>query len=173
MDYNQAMAILSKKVINTPLGKMCVLASYDAIYMLEFCDAKNFSNKISKIQSRYELRQVLSSDTIYFLEAELADYFAGKITTFKSPLKILGTEFQKKIWYYLQKIPCGSVRSYKEIAQVAGSPSGYRAAANAISANHFAIIIPCHRVISSSGALGGYASGANKKQWLLRHEGAF
>ena len=83
---------------------------------------------------------------------------------------MLPSSFQKKVWSVLQNIPLGRTRSYLNIAQSIKKPTAYRAVANANGANQFAIIIPCHRVINANGALGGYAGGISRKQWLIDHE---
>ena len=88
----------------------------------------------------------------------------------KIPLDIYGTDFQKKVWDELLKIPPGSVVSYSQIAQNIGQPNAVRAVANACGANKIAVIIPCHRVIRSDGSLGGYSSGLWRKRFLLQLE---
>lgn len=102
---------------------------------------------------------------------ELAEYFAGKRTTFTLPLEPQGTPFRMQVWKQLQEIPHGQMRTYGEIANAIGKPTAARAVGQAIHHNPISIIIPCHRVIGSSGKLTGYASGLSKKEWLLKHEG--
>jgi AraC family transcriptional regulator of adaptative response/methylated-DNA-[protein]-cysteine methyltransferase len=82
-----------------------------------------------------------------------------------------GTDFQKKVWAELLKIPAGETRSYAEIAQRIGHPNSYRAVANACGANPIAIAVPCHRVIASDGTIGGYGGGLERKRKLLSNEG--
>ena len=82
-----------------------------------------------------------------------------------------GTVFQKRVWAYLQTIPAAQTRSYGEIAAALGQPGAARAVGLANARNPVAIVIPCHRVIGSQGALTGYAGGIDRKIWLLRHEG--
>ena len=97
-------------------------------------------------------------------------YFAGQLKAFTTPLAPTGTPFQKRVWEELQKIPHGETRSYAAIAAAIGRPTAFRAVAQANGANRIAIVIPCHRVINTSGALGGYSSGVERKQWLLQQE---
>ena len=111
------------------------------------------------------------SQLVDMLEREVRDYFAGVLLNFKTPFRFFGTPFQKRVWQELQQIPYGQTRSYAEIATAIGKPSAFRAVALANSANMICVIVPCHRVIQSTGALGGYASGMERKQWLLNHEG--
>ena len=101
---------------------------------------------------------------------ELTWYFEGKIDTFKTPYALLGSPFQQEVWKALLKIPYSATQSYAEEAAVLGNPTAVRAVANANGANQLAIVIPCHRVISSNGSLGGYGSGLSRKEWLLKHE---
>ena len=101
---------------------------------------------------------------------QLQEYFANKRKEFNLPLNLSGTKFQLKVWSTLQKVPYGSRISYQEIAQKSGHLTAHRAAANAVASNPISIIIPCHRVILSSGRIGGYAWGQDKKQWLLNFE---
>ena len=88
-------------------------------------------------------------------------------------MKLIGTEFQLKVWAYLRKIPRGSVRTYSQVAKDIGKPLAIRAVANAIGKNPYAPKIPCHRVIRSDGSLGGYSGrgGIKTKIFLLKKEG--
>lgn len=86
------------------------------------------------------------------------------------PLEFKGTDFQKKVWAHILTIASGTTQSYKDIAVAIGMPKAHRAVANACDQNKLAIMIPCHRVITSSGALGGYRWGTEIKQKLLDRE---
>ena len=88
-------------------------------------------------------------------------------------MKLVGTEFQLKVWGYLRKIPRGSVKTYSQVAKDIGKPLAVRAVANAIGKNPYAPKIPCHRVIRSDGSLGGYSGkgGVKTKRFLLKKEG--
>jgi len=88
-------------------------------------------------------------------------------------MKLIGSEFQIKVWAYLRKIPRGSVKTYSQVAKGIGKPLAVRAVANAIGKNPYAPKIPCHRVIKSDGSLGGYSGkgGVKSKRFLLKKEG--
>ena len=88
-------------------------------------------------------------------------------------MKLVGTEFQLKVWAYLMKIPRGRVKTYSQVAKAIGKPLAVRAVANAIGKNPYAPKIPCHRVIRSDGSLGGYSGkgGVKTKRFLLQKEG--
>lgn len=102
---------------------------------------------------------------------QLEEYFEGKRKDFDLPLKPHGTAFQKKVWAALEKIPFGKTRSYGEIAAEIGTAA--RALGGACGRNPIPVIIPCHRVLGSNGAMGGYSGidGVETKEFLLRHEG--
>ena len=101
---------------------------------------------------------------------QLEEYFNGTRTEFTIPLHPQGTDFQKKCWQALQKIPYGKTCSYQEIASAIGNPKACRAVGMANHYNPIAILIPCHRVIGANGKLVGYGGGLNIKQYLLQLE---
>ncbi|MEG1427996.1 MAG: methylated-DNA--[protein]-cysteine S-methyltransferase [Oscillospiraceae bacterium] len=101
---------------------------------------------------------------------QLTAYFEGKRTEFFLPLDLQGTEFQKKVWEALLKIPYGKTSSYIDIAVAVGNPKAARAVGMANHNNPISIIVPCHRVIGKSGKLVGYGGGLDIKKWLLAHE---
>jgi len=103
---------------------------------------------------------------------QLEEYFAGGRRRFDLPLDLRGTDFQKRCWQELLKIPYGETRSYAEIARAIGNPAAVRAVGLANGKNPIAIIVPCHRVIGSDGSLTGYGGGLETKRKLLQLEGA-
>jgi len=96
----------------------------------------------------------------------------GSASAAEIPLDAVGTPFQKQVWAELARIPRGETATYTQIARRIGRPAATRAVANACGANHFAVLIPCHRVIRADGSLGGYRGGLERKRSLLRAEGA-
>ncbi len=102
---------------------------------------------------------------------QLKEYFAGTRKEFDLPLAPKGTEFQKKVWDGLLKIPFGAAMTYGEMAGQIDLPKAYRAVGNANGKNPIGIIIPCHRVIAAKGKLGGYSGGLEYKEFLLTLEG--
>ncbi|MGH9076417.1 MAG: methylated-DNA--[protein]-cysteine S-methyltransferase [Acidimicrobiales bacterium] len=99
--------------------------------------------------------------------AQLDAYFAGRLTRFDLPLRLVGTEFQRAVWAALAQIPYGATQSYAEVATTVGNPRACRAVGLANGANPVAIVIPCHRVVGAGGGLGGYGGGVDRKAWLL------
>jgi len=111
-------------------------------------------------------------ETAQQLVRELAAYFRGEAGRFLTPLDLdSATPFQQRVWDELQHVPFGQTLSYSELARRVGAPRAARAVGQAVGANPIPILIPCHRVIRSDGALGGFSAGLEIKQWLLRHEG--
>lgn len=157
--------------IETPLGLMAAIGSTEALCLLEFMDYRHLEQVIMRLQ-RHMQSEIIpgTSPSLLSIEAELDAYFNGKLKVFKTPLQPLGSNFQKQVWNMLQKIPYGHTASYRDVAVKLGHPLAYRAVANANGRNQIAIVIPCHRVISADGSLGGYSSGLSRKQWLLDHE---
>ncbi len=101
---------------------------------------------------------------------QLRAYFRGELREFTLPLEMQGTSFQKQVWRELLKIPYGETRSYADLATSIGVPKAVRAVGAANGANPIAIVIPCHRVIGSSGKLVGYGGGLELKRELLKLE---
>ena len=104
--------------------------------------------------------------------AQLAEYAEGRRRTFELPIRLEGTAFQRRVWDELAKIPYGQTRSYGDIAAAIGRPGASRAVGQANHQIPVAPMIPCHRVITSTGTLGGYGGGMDLKRTLLEHEGA-
>lgn len=111
-----------------------------------------------------------ASPILLWAKNELEEYFAGIRREFTVPLSLHGTPFQKQVWAALQQIPYGQTRSYRDIAKAIGNPKASRAVGMANNRNPVIILVPCHRVIGTNGALVGYACGLNVKQQLLALE---
>ena len=103
---------------------------------------------------------------------QLVAYFAGRLRAFDLPLAPNGTEFQRRVWTELTKIPFGATISYAGLARRVSNAAAVRAVGAANGRNPIPIIVPCHRVIGSDGSLTGFGGGLSRKQWLLKHEGA-
>jgi methylated-DNA-[protein]-cysteine S-methyltransferase len=101
---------------------------------------------------------------------QLDAYFAGELERFDVPLAVHGTDFQRRVWEQLTRIPFGETISYSELARRMGDPKLVRAVGVANGRNPISIIIPCHRVIGADGSLVGYGGGLERKKWLLEHE---
>lgn len=105
--------------------------------------------------------------------SRLRDYLQGDLAALDDiPVDLEGTAFQRRVWRALRKVPAGRTASYGEIARRIGAPTAVRAVGAANGANPVPLIVPCHRVIGAGGRLTGYGGGLDRKEWLLRHEGA-
>lgn len=157
--------------LETPLGGMLAVASDDGLCMLEFVDRRALETELAALRKRLGAN-VVPGDCPCLEETatQLGEYFAGTRRDFDLKLDLSGSEFQKKIWALLARIPHGRVSTYVAIAKQAGNPNGSRAVGLANGRNQIAIVIPCHRVIRADGTLCGYGGGIHRKQWLLDHE---
>ena len=163
--------ILKASWIDTKLGPMIAIADEEFLYLLEFVDRRGLEREVERLRTRKKAVIIPgTSKPIETIEKELELYFEGTLREFKTPMALLGSDFQVSVWDELRKIPIGETRSYREIAHLLGKPTSYRAVAQANGANQIAIVIPCHRVINSNGELGGYGGGLKRKKWLLNHE---
>lgn len=156
----------------TPFGELLLGSSGDELCLCDWRYRRMRSAVDARIQrglaSAYEEG---SSAVIEEARAQLTAYFSGERSGFDLPLKLVGTSFQCGVWEALRAIPYGTTATYTELtAQVAG-PTAIRAVASANGANAHSIIIPCHRIIGSDGALVGYAGGLPAKRDLLKLEG--
>jgi AraC family transcriptional regulator of adaptative response/methylated-DNA-[protein]-cysteine methyltransferase len=102
--------------------------------------------------------------------ATIADYVDARADSAEVPLDVRGSRFEERVWRALREIPAGETRSYSDIARRVGSPGASRAVGRACAENPVVVVIPCHRVIEKSGALGGYGGGVSRKRALLERE---
>jgi AraC family transcriptional regulator of adaptative response/methylated-DNA-[protein]-cysteine methyltransferase len=164
-------ACLKAEVIASPLGPLLIAASDLGICLLEFSDPERVTLTLKRLRQRVGLPWVPGEHPhLNQLKNELAAYFAGQLQIFTVPLHAPGTAFQERVWAGLRQIPFGATASYAELAHRLGCPNGQRAVGLANGANRIAIVIPCHRVVNSGGALGGYGGGLWRKLRLLELE---
>lgn len=146
-------------IYDSPIGPLTLVASERGLVALEF-GKKEREDCVDDPKRLAPYRK------------QLDQYFAGKRQEFTVALDIRGTDFQKRCWQELLKIPYGQTRSYRQIAEAVGNRNALRAVGLANGQNPIAIIVPCHRVIASDGTLCGYGGGLHVKEELLRLEGA-
>lgn len=162
---------LCRTTIDTPVGPILVAASESKLYLLEYATEPLAERQLSKLFSRLDAEAVPGrTDITERIEAELAAYFEGSLAEFTTPLEPVGTPFQRRVWDQLLTIPQGETRSYGQLARALGDPNATRAVGTANGANPLSIVVPCHRVVRTGGALGGYGGGLDRKRWLLDHE---
>lgn len=156
---------------NSPLGPMYACSTKQGICLLEFTDRRMLETEFFDLQRRLNTKIVVGeNEHIMQLKQELQEYFEGKRTTFDVRLHTPGSDFQKKVWDLLSRIPYGTTVSYQEQAEKLQVPKAVRAVASANGHNRICIVLPCHRVIGSNGHLTGYSGGLERKRWLLDHE---
>jgi AraC family transcriptional regulator of adaptative response/methylated-DNA-[protein]-cysteine methyltransferase len=167
----QGATCLLARRIETPLGTMLALADDAGLRLLEFVDRRGLVRELLGLRRRLKCAIVPGHHVILDqIAAQLAEYFSGERSQFEVPLAPVGSEFQRRVWAELGRIPPGRTRSYAEMAQRLGIPKAPRAIGRANGSNMLALVIPCHRVINADGSLNGYAGGVWRKQRLLEHE---
>jgi O-6-methylguanine DNA methyltransferase len=152
---------------DTPLGMMTAISEPEGIVAVDFHDSINLK---SSLQGLTNVAETGFNDHLLMVKQEIEEYFAGKLKEFTVKLSLRGTDFQKKVWTELMKIPYAKTRTYSQQAMSLQDIKSIRAVAAANGKNKIAIIIPCHRVIGSDGSLTGYAGGLWRKKWLLEFE---
>jgi len=157
---------IARAAFNSPLGTMTLAASTQGLCGVWFDGQQH--------QPDQQHWEVLPTHPVLQAAAtQLAAYFAAQRARFTLPLDLsLGTPFQQSVWQRLQAIPYGVTQSYGEIARYLGQPAASRAVGAAVGRNPLSIIVPCHRVVGSNGALTGYAGGLERKIALLQLEKA-
>jgi methylated-DNA-[protein]-cysteine S-methyltransferase len=141
----------------SPIGYLRILSNGAAITEIKFMDSNGPEDPDVHTESA---------------RTQLREYFEGNRDRFQLKLSPEGTEFEQKVWKQLLEIPKGSTVSYGNIAQKIGDAKASQAVGKANGNNPIAIVIPCHRVVGADHKLTGYAGGTERKQWLLKHEGA-
>lgn len=164
--------MFTRSRLPSPLGDLIAVTAADGtLHALEFADHED---RLHRLFARHHPGAALGDGTAPpALAAALAAYFAGHLAAIDAlPVARIGSPFQQAAWAALRRIPAGQTRSYASQAALMGRPSATRAVGLANGANPIGIVVPCHRVIGTSGALTGYAGGVERKAWLLAHEGA-
>ena len=168
----EGLADVSYAQVDSPFGTLLVAGTPRGLVRLAFPE-ESVESVLERLSLRLSPRIVESSAPLEPVRRELEEYFAGQRRHFEIPLdwSLIGP-FGRRVLRVTSEIPFGGVLSYAEVAAEAGSPRGSRAAGNALGSNPIPIVIPCHRVLRSGGALGGYGGGIERKRWLLELEGA-
>jgi methylated-DNA-[protein]-cysteine S-methyltransferase len=157
--------------LTTPIGDMVLIARDGVLLLLEFDDSKD--RYMREMRARFgDVTLTPQKNPSGFTEI-MQRYFEGDVHAINDLITDGGgTDFEKQVWAELRAIPCGTTKSYGDIARKLGDINFSRAVGTANGKNPIAIVVPCHRVIGSNGTMTGYAGGLQRKEWLLRHEGA-
>ena len=171
---------LSRAILPTPLGDMLALSSDEGLCALEFTTVKGRARgeeRLSRLNARlakwFPPHEIVDRESPIIKQTRrwLKDYFAGTSAGIDDlRFDMRGAPFELRVWEALRRIPAGATTSYGAIAKELSSVGASRAVGAANGANPIAIIVPCHRVIGSTGALTGYGGGMDRKIWLIDHE---
>jgi methylated-DNA-[protein]-cysteine S-methyltransferase len=163
--------VIDVRQTDSPIGPLTLAIRGARLCLLHFgADRITVSTTLQRWYPGEAAATLSSADEV--LE-RLASYFGGQTTALDGiDVELNGTPFQQRVWEALRSVPVGGTASYGQIARQIGSPAAVRAVGAANGANPIAIVVPCHRVIGSSGSLTGYGGGLDRKRWLLRHEQA-
>ena len=157
-----ASVTLLYDVVATPIDRLIVASDGSAIVGVWMANADP--------DDRYWSQHRGTDDVLAEARSQLTSYFDGRLRAFDLPLSPNGTEFQRRVWSALRRIPFGTTISYAELARRVSTTAAVRAVGAANGRNPIPIVVPCHRVIGSDGSLTGFGGGLERKQWLLHHE---
>ncbi len=165
------MNTINTQYYKTKIGEL-IIGSYDnKLCLLDFRYRRMRNTVDTRIKKHLKAEFIDKEDDIILeTKKQLDEYLSGKRTDFDIPLLMLGTDFQKQVWHELLRVDYGATATYLDIAERIDNPKAVRAVASANGANAIALIIPCHRIIESSGGLGGYGGGVAVKKRLLKLE---
>ncbi|MFA1546401.1 methylated-DNA--[protein]-cysteine S-methyltransferase [Actinomadura chokoriensis] len=154
-------------VLDSPVGPLTLVATDGALTLSGL-----YMEKQRHLPSEETFGALADADSEPFatVAAQLSAYFAGELTEFDVPLALHGTPFQQRVWAALQEVPYGETITYGELAVEIGSPSASRAVGLANGRNPVGVVVPCHRVVGSTGSLTGYGGGLDRKRYLLDFE---
>jgi len=157
---------LTRQELSTPLGRLVLVGVDDRLQVAAFRDGGARRRSLDRRFGRFELVAGRLGAA-----REIEAYFAGDLCALaRIEIDPGGTPFQRRVWRRLQGVPAGTTQTYGDLARALGSPRASRAVGAANGANPIAIVIPCHRLVGSTGSLTGYAYGLRRKRWLLDHE---
>ena len=164
------LADLVYATVESPLGPLFLASTARGLVRLAY---EGERDPVEDLAARISPRIVEAPEFLDPIRRELDEYFAGRRVHFDAPLDwtLIGG-FSRRILDATAAVPYGSTASYRDVATSAGNPAAVRAAGNALARNPLPIVIPCHRILRTGGALGGYGGGAPRKQQLLELEGA-
>lgn len=163
--------MLLRSTVKTPIGALSIISREQILLAAGFASHDELSKGLSQIDKESDAKRV---STIPVVSDLLDDYFDGDLFALDGiSVDQPGERFSQQAWKGMRKVAPGKVISYADLAKKAGSPDAVRAAGSACARNLIAVVVPCHRIVKTGGALGNYAYGLKYKEWLLRHEGVF
>jgi methylated-DNA-[protein]-cysteine S-methyltransferase len=164
------LQVLLRTTLKTPVGALSLISREHILIAAGFTSQDKLLASISKQERQLESKKV---NQIPIISDLVSDYFDGDLRALDG-IKVdqEGEKFSQSAWRVMRKVSPGKTISYAELAKRAGSDDAVRAAGSACARNLIALVVPCHRIVKTGGALGNYAYGLRYKEWLLKHEGA-
>lgn len=157
--------------MDSPIGTLLLLATPRGVVRISF-EHEQRDEVLGEVAANLSPRILEAPRRLDPLRRELDRYFLGRLRDFDVPIDwSLAGPFARKVLRRTSRIPYGSVASYGDVAHDVGNPRGARAVGNALGSNPIPVVVPCHRVVRTGGALGGYGGGLDRKRWLLDLEG--
>lgn len=162
--------MLLRTTLKTPVGALSLISREHILIAAGFTSQDKLLASISKQERQLESKKV---NQIPIISELVSDYFDGDLRALDG-IKVdqEGEKFSQSAWRVMRKVSPGKTISYADLAKRAGSDDAVRAAGSACARNLIALVVPCHRIVKTGGALGNYAYGLRYKEWLLKHEGA-
>ena len=162
--------MLLRTTLKTPVGALSLISREHILIAAGFTSQDKLLASISKQERQLESKKV---NQIPIISDLVSDYFDGDLRALDG-IKVdqEGEKFSQSAWRVMRKVSPGNTISYADLAKRAGSDDAVRAAGSACARNLIALVVPCHRIVKTGGALGNYAYGLRYKEWLLKHEGA-
>ncbi len=162
--------MLLRTTLKTPVGALSLISREHILIAAGFTSQDKLLASISKQERQLESKKV---NQIPIISDLVSDYFDGDLKALDG-IKVdqQGEKFSQSAWRVMRKVSPGKTISYADLAKRAGSDDAVRAAGSACARNLIALVVPCHRIVKTGGALGNYAYGLRYKEWLLKHEGA-
>ena len=159
--------------VDSPLGPLTVAATPRGLVRVSYDEFRERDRALEELAERVSPRVLESRAELDPVRRELDEYFEGRRTAFDVPVDwVLARGFAREVLRATARIGFGETGTYASVATEAGSPRAVRAAGNALGSNPMPVVVPCHRVLRTGGALGGYTGGVERKEFLLRLEGA-
>jgi methylated-DNA-[protein]-cysteine S-methyltransferase len=162
--------MLLRSSLKTPIGALSLISRDQILLAAGFQSHEKLQSGLSHADKESDYKKV---SLIPVISELLSDYFDGDLSAIEGiSVDQPGEKFSQLAWKGMRRVTPGKVISYADLARKAGSPDAVRAAGSACARNLIAVVVPCHRIVKTGGALGNYAYGLKYKEWLLRHEGA-
>ena len=162
--------MLLRTTLKTPVGALSLISREHILIAAGFTSQDELLDSISKQERQLESKKV---NQIPIISDLVSDYFDGDLKALDGiRVDQEGEKFSQSAWRVMRKVSPGKTISYADLAKRAGSDDAVRAAGSACARNLIALVVPCHRIVKTGGALGNYAYGLRYKEWLLKHEGA-